>query len=386
MVALVELAVQLVGLPTPGLVIYPAILYAAFHRGMLAGLAASVVGVGYILASVLLLGRPIGPPDNDLWRLGVVGIGIPAAALVIGVLRDRFDQLLAQERSARAAVRAEREHTARILERITDGVIALDPGWRITYANGVAEELLGLTREGLLGKDVRQHVPDAEESVFYRHYERALQEQVPVHFEAASRLTDAWLEVHAYPSPAGLTIFFRDVTERHEHEEKLRSLSMVDELTGLYNRRGFFTLANQQCKHAERKRRGLLLVFIDLDGLKQINDTLGHVAGDQAIVALAAALRHSFRESDVLARLGGDEFAALALEADAGVASIPLRRLMESIDDFNRGGALSLPLSISIGTAFFDPDHPRSVDDLLAIADGRMYARKREKRTSGEEL
>lgn len=384
-IALLELLVQSpLNVRTPGLILYPVILFSAYRWGFVAGMAAAVLGMGYLLVTTLVLGRPIGPPSSDTWRLGVVTIGIPAAAAVVGLLRDRFDRLLVKEGAARAAVKVERENTALILDSITDGVIALNRDWNVTYANRVAEELLRKPREELLGRDVRALIPHLETNVFYKNYERALNDQVPVHFEAASHVSSAWFDVHAYPSAEGLTVFFRDITERHQHEEKLRGLSMLDELTGLYNRRGFFTLAHQHCKQAERKRRGLLLVFIDVDGLKQINDTLGHVVGDTALVTLASALRHSFRESDILARLGGDEFAALVLEADPEIAPIPLRRLLATLDEFNRGGTLPLPLSVSIGMAFFDPDHPRSIDSLLAIADGRMYARKREKAAKNE--
>ena len=256
---------------------------------------------------------------------------------------------------------------------------AVDRDWRVVYTNRVAEELVRRPRSELLGKDLRELLPGLRDHFFFEHYRRAMAEQVSVHFEGQSSLVDAWLEIHAYPSPHGLTIFFRDVTERHEHEEKLRSLSLLDELTGLYNRRGFFTLAQKHCRLAERNRRGALLVFVDMDGLKQINDTLGHAAGGRALTAVSEAMRHSFRESDILGRLGGDEFAALALETDHDAAPLLLERLRHGLRDFNHGGSLVLPLAVSVGTAYFDPACPCDIEELVSSADREMYLEKRGK-------
>src|SRR5579885_3216035 len=98
-------------------------------------------------------------------------------------------------------------------------------------------------------------------------------------------------------------------------ERELRSLALTDDLTGLYNRRAFLTLASQQMKLSRRKGKSLLLFFADVDGLKRINDEFGHQAGDLAIARTAEALERSFRKSDIVARIGGDEFVALAFEA-----------------------------------------------------------------------
>jgi diguanylate cyclase (GGDEF)-like protein/PAS domain S-box-containing protein len=374
-----ELLVRALGFRTPGFILYPVVLYIAFHYGLVAALASAALGVGYVAAGILLLDRELAPETSEAWRLGLILVGIPAAGATLGLLRDRFDRLLVQERAARAAVKTERERHALILDSITDGVAAIDREWRVTYTNSVAEELVKKPRSELLGRDLREVLPGLETSFFYDNYERALREQVPVHFQGASHMVDAWLDVRAYPSPDGLTILFRDDTERHQTEERLRSLSILDELTGLYNRRGFFTLAEQHCKLAERNRRGALLVFLDLDGLKQINDTLGHVAGDQAIVAVSEALRQSFRESDILGRLGGDEFAALALETDLGVGPRLLERLRACLEEYNAASTLIRSLAVSVGTAYFDPNDHCGIEELIARADREMYEEKRRK-------
>jgi diguanylate cyclase (GGDEF)-like protein/PAS domain S-box-containing protein len=373
-----ELLVRPLGFRTPGFILYPLILYVAFQFGLLAALVSSALGVAYVAAGMFLLDRPLAPESSDVWRLALILVGLPAAGVTVGLLRDRFDRLLQQERAGRAAAAAERERNARIVDSITDGVVAIDREWRVTYTNAVAEQLMRRERTELLGKDLRELLPELEASVYYGYYERALEDQVSVHFEAPG-LADAWLEVHAYPSPEGLTILFHDDTERHQLEERLRSLSVLDELTGLYNRRGFFTLAQQHCKLAERNGRGALLVFVDLDGLKQINDTLGHVAGDQAIVAVSDALRQTFRESDILGRLGGDEFAALVLETDLGVGPNLLQRLRACLDEYNASSTLVRSLAVSVGTAYFEPDEHSGIEELIALADREMYEEKRRK-------
>jgi diguanylate cyclase (GGDEF)-like protein len=165
-----------------------------------------------------------------------------------------------------------------------------------------------------------------------------------------------------------------------EREEALRrnadllaSLSLVDELTGLKNRRGFFELAEQALKVARRERHTLGLFFVDLDGLKQINDTLGHLAGDQALRDTAAVLRRTFRESDIIARFGGDEFIALA---HVNRDSTALRdRLREHLVVLNGQSDRLYRLEVSIGTALADTEE--SLEALIARADAAMYEEKR---------
>jgi len=172
----------------------------------------------------------------------------------------------------------------------------------------------------------------------------------------------------------------RYAIERHRMREELRSLSLVDELTGLYNRRGFSVLAEQQLKIARRTRRGFLLFFLDLDGLKQINDSFGHKEGDNAIVKASEVLKEAFRGSDIIARLGGDEFAVLAVEADTGAAQRPLLELEHELKELKIRKELTYPISFSIGVARSNPNNDESIEELLTQADAFMYEEKRNKR------
>ena len=162
--------------------------------------------------------------------------------------------------------------------------------------------------------------------------------------------------------------------------QRLGYLSQTDELTGLNNRRGFLTRADEQLKLARRMTYVMSLVFIDVDGLKQINDTHGHAAGDNALTASSDILRDVFRESDLLARIGGDEFAVLAVNAGDDSAAVIRARLNTALDAFNDASGHPYLLSFSLGQLSIPADGARDVEELLAEADLAMYKDKLQKR------
>ncbi len=163
---------------------------------------------------------------------------------------------------------------------------------------------------------------------------------------------------------------------RSRAEEELRELSLVDELTGLHNRRGFMTLAEQQSRVANRSKKEMFLLYADLDDLKKINDRLGHGAGDEALVETAGILREAFRESDIIARVGGDEFVVLAIEAGEAKAEALRRRVEERFVAWNARPGRRFTLAASLGVVRYNPGQPCSIPDLMAEADKRMYAEK----------
>lgn len=167
---------------------------------------------------------------------------------------------------------------------------------------------------------------------------------------------------------------------RHRAEDELRGLSLVDELTGLYNRRGFLTLAEQQLKIANRMQRPMLLLFVDLDYLKTINDTYGHQEGDKAINEIGRIMKRNFRDADIVARLGGDEFVVLVVEAGGATSDMLISRLQGTIDARNACEGMQYQLSMSIGVELYDPKHPCTIDELLQRADLAMYEQKRNRK------
>lgn len=161
-------------------------------------------------------------------------------------------------------------------------------------------------------------------------------------------------------------------------DRELRYLALTDDLTCLYNRRGFFAAATQQLRYARRNGQNMLLFFCDLDHFKSINDRHGHREGDHALVRTADALAEVFRDSDILARLGGDEFAILAQESASQSHDAMLRRLENSLKKANASEP-RYELSLSVGVARYDPRLGVSLGDLLAQADKAMYEEKRGK-------
>jgi two-component system, cell cycle response regulator len=171
-------------------------------------------------------------------------------------------------------------------------------------------------------------------------------------------------------------IRFDKMMRHHMGEKELLALSLTDELTGLYNRRRFFVLTEQYLKVVHRTRKRSLLLYIDIDDLKWINDHFGHHEGDQALINFATILKKTFRESDIIARIGGDEFVVL-LESNDENDEILITHLYKNIKDNNATGFHHYSLSISLGVSEFDPRTPSSLDELLSKADALMYAQKR---------
>jgi len=159
-------------------------------------------------------------------------------------------------------------------------------------------------------------------------------------------------------------------------DRELRYLALTDDLTCLFNRRGFFAAATQQLKLAQRNGQSLLLLFCDVDNLKKINDTFGHQEGDLALIRTADALEKSLRGSDILSRLGGDEFVALAWETSNQTQEIILRRLEKNLKK-SSATEPRYALSLCVGVARFDPKRAITLGELMVEADKAMYAKKR---------
>ena len=260
---------------------------------------------------------------------------------------------------------------------------------QVEWAGELSGALARLSQGGIDVVLLDLELPDSEGIVtFERTYafapdvpvivlaERADEEVAMATVQGGAQEYLAKEEVH--PSLLARTV--RHAVERHRLLSALRSLSLIDDLTGLYNRRGFADLGDQHLKLARRSGRGVTLVYVDLDRFKTINDSLGHHVGDRALIRVADILRDSFRRSDILARMGGDEFAVLALEASGENTEMMIHRLRERVMAFNRNSPEPYRLAMSIGTARHDGDTRIRLDDLVAQADSAMYEEKRGKR------
>ncbi|OGW72109.1 MAG: hypothetical protein A2Y02_02810 [Omnitrophica bacterium GWA2_52_12] len=168
----------------------------------------------------------------------------------------------------------------------------------------------------------------------------------------------------------------RYAIERQRLVHELQALSIHDSLTGLHNRRSFFSLVEHHEKMARRTQKGFFIFFADVDGLKKINDTFGHQEGDCALTSISRVLQGTFRDSDIVARIGGDEFAVLALDDRKDAAEAMAGRLRKNLQDYHEKERLKYPLSFSLGFAYYNPASPRAIEALLAEADEAMYSQK----------
>ena len=170
------------------------------------------------------------------------------------------------------------------------------------------------------------------------------------------------------------------IAERKQAENTLRNLSLTDDLTGLYNHRGFFNLAQHHLKTARRAGQNSLLLYADLDGLKEINDRFGHSEGSLAIAKTAEVLRETFRNSDIVSRLGGDEFAVLAQNVPRSEVETITARLEKNLSTKAKQNKHSYQLSLSVGVVWIAHDSDLEMAQLLESADKAMYEYKRRKK------
>lgn len=174
---------------------------------------------------------------------------------------------------------------------------------------------------------------------------------------------------------------YRAMTELKRANDQFQQLSVTDALTGLLNRRGFKAAVSQQLSLLQRGSTAALLLYLDMDDFKPINDTFGHATGDQALVEAAGILKATFRTSDIIGRIGGDEFAVLAVQNQAANGAETIKgRLRESLALWNNQKKAAYTLSFSVGSAIYSPASPSSLDALMTSADTNMYLEKQQKK------
>jgi diguanylate cyclase (GGDEF)-like protein len=323
-------------------------------------------------------------------RASAEELGLDAGALMSRRSLGGVPQALA------LALRTERSHLTTLLDAMADGVLLVSHEGTVIHCNKAFLGLFGLlhtpTLLGLASLDAcaRYREQFLEPDRFDARVETLKENRVATFREMLPLADGRVLERDYAPVGEGQSFghlwIYRDVTERERSRSSIvqqrdsGSLSHVDELTGLHNRRGFIDLARAQLDEAVRAQRGMLVIFSDLDGLKQINDRLGHQAGDRALFEFAALLRATFRERDLVARLGGDEFVVLVTDASGVGAAELVARLGTRVAQHNSRGRRDFSIAFSTGVATFDPTEPEPLEVLLSQADARMYAQKRRRK------
>ncbi len=317
-----------------------------------------------------------------------------AGVALIGLLLfmyNRAEQEVRISEVQRETLRQSEERFRSLIRNSSNVFMILDSENRVSYVSSSARRVFGHPPEEISGAGLCELIhPDdlTDVKAALRRCARDHNEIATLEFRL-QRQPGRWIFIEAAitnslddRSVNGIVMNCRDISWRKEMEERLRSLSLRDDLTGLYNRRGFFTLAQREVGSAARSRRELFLLFADLDGMKLINDTYGHNAGDEALHLAAKAFRRTFRDSDILARMGGDEFAVLGERTPGARSRTIVARLRRHLAECNMASDVPYEVALSVGVVLLKAGAGTKIDDVLAAADTRMYAQKRGRQES----
>lgn len=284
---------------------------------------------------------------------------------------------LTETRRASEEVDVARNSLDAVLSSTTDSIVVVDHDWNLIYLNEQAASSVGRNGRLAIGENIWEAYPEQVGTVFQENYLRALKTQTPVTFEGYLIELGVWLEVRAFPTGSSLSIFFHDITEAKKARDEIYRLAHHDALTGLPNRAMFLKTLETSLAEAVVSRGSRAVVHVDLDDFKNINDTLGHDAGDAMLVAAAQRLRKWVPASGLVGRVGGDEFALLLCEE---ISMSQVEILMAELKD-----AMNVPVSYmtaelscraSFGVALF-PQSDNRPSELMKNADLALYSAKR---------
>lgn len=282
------------------------------------------------------------------------------------------------------ALHTQNVYFAALFENAPEAIAILDGHDHIIRMNGQFTKMFGYTDKEAVGKSINDLIVPKEQVEEGEKLTAKVAAGENVRAESLRRHKDGHtipVAIVAAPfrvadEPGKVYAMYHDISAQKRAEEELRALLLVDELTGLHNRRAFIALSEQALKLAMRMERDVLMIFIDVDHLKQINDTWGHLAGDRALIDAARLLRESCREADIIARLGGDEFVALMTVDSDQTAEIICDRIKARVETHNRETERGYPLSLSVGATRTRAEGTM-LADLLAQADSALYDQKR---------
>lgn len=312
------------------------------------------------------------------------------AGFELGQLAQAYNQQQQALQASQAVINESRLCLQSMMDTATDGIVTLDPGGCILEINPSAAQLLGEGTERLRGTDFRQLFSQQAQTPVTEGLEQIISAQQLRISQLEAELRGAALPLYIELSMSGwqaagrshITVFMRDITERKTAEQRVHYMATRDSLTGLYNRYQLAERLATGLKVAQRHGQKLAVLFIDLDHFKDVNDRLGHQAGDQLLMGVAERLLLSRRAEDSVARLGGDEFAVVLQDiqqtADASAAA---EQIVESLlrPFWLEGEACYVGASVGI-TLY--PDNASSADELLKQADSAMYLAKEEGRNT----
>ena len=293
-----------------------------------------------------------------------------------------------QNKAAEALSESEGKYRS-LVESTYDSIYLVDRQYKYLFMNERHAARLGISGHGYSGRGYGDFHTPQETRGFIKDVEKVFATGQSVQHEYRSGRDGGYFVQTLSPvkdkdgMTIAVTIVSKDITERKNMEEELRVLTLTDELTGLYNRRGFRLLSEQFLRLCKRRKQGAYLLYADVDGLKSINDVFGHQEGDTALVNTAEILKMTCRESDIIARTGGDEFVVIPLGISLEDVNKIIARLEKNIQGYNSRSRQTYSLSISFGISYYDPASDTSLDELSEQAEKMMYEQKNNKRKAG---
>ena len=278
---------------------------------------------------------------------------------------------------AQQEVQHAHERLSSVLESVSDGCFSLDRDWRFTYINSKGAALIERRVGDLIDRKIWDVFPEAVDGPFYEVYQRAMRDQQTASCEAYYAPIGLWIEARAYPSAAGMTVFFADVTARKEAETQLIHLATHDSLTGLHNRLSCMRTLHAALARVREDGRRVAVLFVDLDHFKEVNDAHGHRAGDQALQEIGRRFGAFADRRTTVARISGDEFVFVLEDGDAAaaraLAARVLQRMVAPIQVDHYVATIGASIGIAIGEG---ADADLTPDELLNNADAAMYQAK----------
>ncbi|KWS29071.1 EAL domain-containing protein [Pseudomonas syringae] len=307
------------------------------------------------------------------------------------VLKPKVQTLLEQQRNRRALqqlsleLESARAFNASVLANVAEGILVVDEAGTISFANPAICQLLNTSVDHLRGTQVLDYIIEPKvghwlDSGFYQHYRKSDTYRVHDAILRTAQGTQLPVALSCAALPAeqkAMVLTVLDMSVVRDLYQQLEKQAVTDALTGLLNRRGLYQAVESMLLRNERADKYLVVLFMDLDGFKQINDTLGHEAGDQVLLWVAEQFKDSMRPYDVLARIGGDEFTVVidGLDYPEQAAKIA-EKLIERVSGRRQVDGVEITLGASVGIATF-PDCGSNLDGLLRAADIAMYEAKR---------
>ena len=329
---------------------------------------------------------------NELLILGFNIFFLTAIGIFFFIVFYRWSQSLRQEikvrKEAEEDLRESQQEFSSLFDSSPEALAYLDPESNIININPHFTELFGYTLEEVKGRNLDDgmiHPPEkmeegkrlTEKALKGKFYYETIRKKkdgtlFPISISASRIIINGKLQ--------GMIGTFRDITERKKLEEKLKKLAHFDVLTGSCSRGYGLALLEQQIKTANRKKTPILLLYLDVDDFKHINDTFGHKEGDEVLKEAVQFFKSTLREVDIICRIGGDEF--LLIFPDSSLDDVPLikERINKRLKELNENLNKPYKISFSTGLSVYDPANPLSVDELIRVADEKMYEEKKKKK------